>query len=414
MLITITAVANGSLIPPTGTHPNPVKNGDFTITGNPGAVAVGEGVDEETRWTFDFSAEPAYSFFTPAQGLSSAILTLSLTPRDSLITTDLVRIDILGFGPIAGPIQVLPLNVASTIQIDCSPKPPIRPPQSWPPWLPEPAAFPWLTAMTLSSPQPSLSSPNRLRPISTLSSSCVASRTARSSPRVLISLRSTCTILLTRPSACGKNLPWACLRRSRVPSRTFLIRSWDLMALLKSIPRTYSATSDPMSLCERLRDDRERHGTRCRRRLHGRRPRWPSRVHSYRTRPSAQGHSCCQDQPPPPPPGQPDLIPVPLPEGAGFCNITAQGLSVTVRNQGTGPAGASSRASLSPTDRSSTSRHHPSGPVPRLLCHPYPSRPIVSNSTAASASPSTPPTPLPNRMKVTTPPVAPASADVVN
>ena len=118
MPITITTVVSGSLVSPTGTYPNAVKNGDFTITGNPGAVAIGEGVDEETRWTFDFNADPAYSFFDTAQGLTSAILTLTLTPRDSLITTDLVRIDLAGFGNITGPIQVLPVNVTNTIHID--------------------------------------------------------------------------------------------------------------------------------------------------------------------------------------------------------------------------------------------------------------------------------------------------------
>ena len=93
MSIKITATASGSLVPPTGTYPNAVQNGDFQITGNPGAVDVGEGVDEETRWTFDFNGDPAYPFFTSAQGLASAILTLTLTPKDQLITTELIRID---------------------------------------------------------------------------------------------------------------------------------------------------------------------------------------------------------------------------------------------------------------------------------------------------------------------------------
>ena len=66
MSITITAVASGSLTPPTGTFPNAVVNGAFTITGSAGAVAVGEGVDEQTNWTFDFNPDPAFPFFTAA------------------------------------------------------------------------------------------------------------------------------------------------------------------------------------------------------------------------------------------------------------------------------------------------------------------------------------------------------------
>jgi hypothetical protein len=39
-------------------------NGDFTILANPGAGAghvTGDGVDETTRWTFDFSSHPEYA-----------------------------------------------------------------------------------------------------------------------------------------------------------------------------------------------------------------------------------------------------------------------------------------------------------------------------------------------------------------
>src|SRR6478672_11529418 len=93
MSIKITATANGSLVPPTATFPNAVQNGDF-------------------------HGDPAYPFFSTAQGLTSAILTLTLTPKDQLITTDLVRIDVAGFGNITNPIQVLPVNVTNTIQID--------------------------------------------------------------------------------------------------------------------------------------------------------------------------------------------------------------------------------------------------------------------------------------------------------
>ena len=86
----ITAVASGSENPNriTGTS---LQNGDFTITannGNPATTRLGDGVDETTRWNFDFSGNTNLNSFLSDGNLKSALLSLTLSPRSGLITTD--------------------------------------------------------------------------------------------------------------------------------------------------------------------------------------------------------------------------------------------------------------------------------------------------------------------------------------
>jgi len=116
MSLTITATTNGSLTPPTATFPSSVTNGDFVIAGNAIATFVGDGVDETTSWKFNFAGDPNFPSFSTALPLISALLTLTLTPKNPLITTDFVRIE--GLPNIITPaIQGLPVGVTSTINL---------------------------------------------------------------------------------------------------------------------------------------------------------------------------------------------------------------------------------------------------------------------------------------------------------
>ncbi|MEM6403487.1 MAG: PEP-CTERM sorting domain-containing protein [Cyanobacteria bacterium P01_D01_bin.116] len=85
----ITAVASGSeLNQITGTS---LQNGDFTIkanTGNPAITLLGDGVDETVTWDFDFSNDTNLNSFLSSNSLTSAVLSLTLSPRSGLITTD--------------------------------------------------------------------------------------------------------------------------------------------------------------------------------------------------------------------------------------------------------------------------------------------------------------------------------------
>lgn len=121
MAIKITATASGSLIPPTAPPTDTVTNGDFLIGPNPGGAVTGDGEDEETSWTFKFAGDPNFPFFSPSRPLTSALLTLTLTPKNGLITTDGVLIEGLGLigggTPNAPEIQGLPVNVTNTIQL---------------------------------------------------------------------------------------------------------------------------------------------------------------------------------------------------------------------------------------------------------------------------------------------------------
>jgi hypothetical protein len=122
MSITIVATASGSPTPPTAVGES-VVNEDFLIVRNriaPG-LTTGDGIDEETSWTFFFNEDPNFSMFSPSQPLTSALLTLTLTPKDEGITTDAVWIEtleVIGGNPIAPEIQTLPVDVTSTITIE--------------------------------------------------------------------------------------------------------------------------------------------------------------------------------------------------------------------------------------------------------------------------------------------------------
>ena len=63
-------------------NPTPVvgaalQNGDFYIANNPGAP-TGDGVDEWTYWSFDFTKDSGYANFIAGGALTSALLTLDL------------------------------------------------------------------------------------------------------------------------------------------------------------------------------------------------------------------------------------------------------------------------------------------------------------------------------------------------
>jgi hypothetical protein len=116
--ISVTASATGDLVPETAEYPNTVQNGDFTIAGNSIATHVGDGNDEYTTWDFDFTADPNFaSFSASSDPLASAFLTLTLTPCNRLITTDVLKIE--GLSLITTPIiQDLPVGQTVTIQFD--------------------------------------------------------------------------------------------------------------------------------------------------------------------------------------------------------------------------------------------------------------------------------------------------------
>jgi hypothetical protein len=117
--IKIVATASGSLTPLTSEGEN-VVNGDFLIIRNRinSNILTGDGSDEETSWTFYFNDDPNYDHFESASGpLTSALLTLTLTPKNTGIITDGVLIDTLrALAP--SEILTLPVDVTSTITVE--------------------------------------------------------------------------------------------------------------------------------------------------------------------------------------------------------------------------------------------------------------------------------------------------------
>jgi hypothetical protein len=113
--ISISATAQGSLTPPTALFPNTVTNGDFLISASNDPL-VGDGQEERTTWTFDFTEDPNFSALATAATLTSAKLTLTLTTCCN-IETDELRIQTL---PLIETeiIQGLPRNTTQTIELE--------------------------------------------------------------------------------------------------------------------------------------------------------------------------------------------------------------------------------------------------------------------------------------------------------
>lgn len=113
----ISATAIGNSAPPSVTRPEQLINGDFTITSfSDLAPIVGDGVDERTTWTLDFTQDSEIPSFHQTGEITSAFLTLELTPQLGNFT-DIVGI--VGLQPVESlEIRNLPLLETSTVVID--------------------------------------------------------------------------------------------------------------------------------------------------------------------------------------------------------------------------------------------------------------------------------------------------------
>ena len=117
MSITFTSKATGKLTPPLKEHPAKVENGDFCIVGNENAPTVGDGINETTTWGMDFNEDINWNSFHEKKPIIDAKLELTLTPKDDLITTDILNVK--GLDPIGNAIfSELPVDETSTVCID--------------------------------------------------------------------------------------------------------------------------------------------------------------------------------------------------------------------------------------------------------------------------------------------------------
>jgi hypothetical protein len=97
--VVITASASSaSAQPATVPSTQPLQNGSFFIAANPAAgpgTVTGDGVDETTSWSFDFTSHPDYAAFMATGGLVEARLRLTLNTQFFINgvgpITDLVR-----------------------------------------------------------------------------------------------------------------------------------------------------------------------------------------------------------------------------------------------------------------------------------------------------------------------------------
>ncbi|MGK7929751.1 MAG: hypothetical protein AB4290_31665 [Spirulina sp.] len=119
--------AYGSANPEIKPFPNSVQNGDFLIRHNksndptfrPGIYSrdIGNGANEATLWTFDFTDDPELADLSPSQTITSATLTLDLLPKSRGINTDAIKISGLEYYR-AEEIQTLEPNQQARIRFD--------------------------------------------------------------------------------------------------------------------------------------------------------------------------------------------------------------------------------------------------------------------------------------------------------
>jgi hypothetical protein len=96
-----------------------LENGDFTITSNRPLrrLRTGDGSNERTEWELDFSRDPNWPEFSFDKPLSHVLLTLTISPKSALITTDIVRIKGLPLIE-TSVIRDLPVGETHTVQLN--------------------------------------------------------------------------------------------------------------------------------------------------------------------------------------------------------------------------------------------------------------------------------------------------------
>ncbi len=95
--LSITATASGSLTPPTAPAGSEIVNGDFQITDTGGGSPIsGDGWNEITDWSFDFTSDPDLASFLADSVLQSAALTLTLFVGGPEPSTDIFELGALG------------------------------------------------------------------------------------------------------------------------------------------------------------------------------------------------------------------------------------------------------------------------------------------------------------------------------
>ena len=110
--------ATGSTSPVTAVEPATVTNGDFTIAGLTTGSTVGDGVDEQTAWTIDMTADPDLASLPVSGSLEEATLLLTLTPGAASVTDDTVGIAGLADVNPAGALAGLQVGVTETVAVN--------------------------------------------------------------------------------------------------------------------------------------------------------------------------------------------------------------------------------------------------------------------------------------------------------
>lgn len=116
---TISATAVGSPTPGVTTEKE-LQNGDFLIL--PGdTTSLGHGDNEITLWNFDFNDDPNLSSFSTAassSSLTSAELTLTMTPTNEYLDTDKIEIPNSNTIPVPSIPGIPEIGETGTVEVD--------------------------------------------------------------------------------------------------------------------------------------------------------------------------------------------------------------------------------------------------------------------------------------------------------
>ncbi len=115
---TLSAEAFGASNPDEVIYPNTIQNGDFSIWQNHNlAPLLGDGRNEWTSWSFDFTPSQRFNSLLILNSLSAAKLTLAMTTHDSWVHTDFVQMDDLDYA-LAPEIRSFPSSGHGTVEFD--------------------------------------------------------------------------------------------------------------------------------------------------------------------------------------------------------------------------------------------------------------------------------------------------------
>lgn len=98
-----------------------IQNGDFLITSNSPTLnrSTGDGLDERTDWSFVFTNDQNWKYFSKVSPISFAKLKVTINPRPGNFETDILKINFGNLGNVdPTTFRTIPIGETKTVEID--------------------------------------------------------------------------------------------------------------------------------------------------------------------------------------------------------------------------------------------------------------------------------------------------------